>query len=107
MRISDWSSDVCSSDLMAVQNFKGGVGKSTLAVHLAQYLAIQGYRVALIDCDSQASATTLFGYVPDLDLTEDDTLYPFLRQDELTSLDYALRKKIGRASCRERVCPSV
>src|SRR3546814_6652502 len=69
--------------VMAVQNFKGGVGKSTLAVHLAQYLAIQGYRVALIDCDSQASATTLFGYVPDLDLTEDDTLYPFLRQDEL------------------------
>src|SRR3546814_16740487 len=39
-----------------------------------------------------ASATTLFGYVPDLDLTEDDTLYPFLRHDELTSLDYALRK---------------
>lgn len=78
--------------ILAVQNFKGGVGKSTLSVHLAQYLAIQGYRVALIDCDSQASATTLFGYVPDLDLTEDDTLYPFLRQQELTSLDYALRK---------------
>lgn len=78
--------------VLAVQNFKGGVGKSTLSVHLAQYLAIQGYRVALIDCDSQASATTLFGYVPDLDLTEEDTLYPFLRQQELTSLDYALRK---------------
>lgn len=78
--------------VIAVQNFKGGVGKSTLSVHLAQYLAIQGYRVALIDCDSQASATTLFGYVPDLDLTEDDTLYPFLRQQELTSLEYALRK---------------
>src|SRR3546814_5202128 len=40
--------------VVAVQNFKGGVGKSTLSVHLAQYLAIQGYRVALIDCDSQA-----------------------------------------------------
>lgn len=78
--------------VIAVQNFKGGVGKSTLSVHLAQHLAIQGYRVALIDCDSQASATTLFGYVPDLDLTEEDTLYPFLRQQELTSLDYALRK---------------
>src|SRR3546814_8185598 len=78
--------------VVAVQNFKGGVGKSTLSVHLAQYLAIQGYRVALIDCDSQASATTLFGYVPDLDLAEDDTLYPFLRQEEMTSLDYALRK---------------
>ena len=78
--------------VVAVQNFKGGVGKSTLSVHLAQYLAIKGYRVALIDCDSQASATTLFGYVPDLDLTEDDTLYPFLREGERSSLDYALRK---------------
>lgn len=83
------SGDPCS--VIAVQNFKGGVGKSTIAVHLAQYLAIRGYRVALVDCDSQASATTLFGYVPDLDLTEDDTIYPFLRYDETNSLDYALR----------------
>ena len=82
--------DPCA--VLAIQNFKGGVGKSTVAVHLAQFLAIRGYRVALIDCDSQGSATTLFGYVPDLDLDEGDTLYPFLRQDELGSLDYALRK---------------
>lgn len=81
--------DPCA--IIAVQNFKGGVGKSTVSVHLAQYLAIRGYRVLLIDCDSQASATTLFGYVPDLDLDEDATLYPFLRQDELTSLAYAIR----------------
>jgi len=81
-------SDPCA--VIAVQNFKGGVGKSTLSVHLAQYLAIQGYRVGLIDCDSQASSTTLFGYVPDLDLTEDHTLYPFLREDDMKSLDYAL-----------------
>jgi chromosome partitioning protein len=80
--------DQCA--VIAVQNFKGGVGKSTLSVHLAQYLAIQGYRVALIDCDSQASSTTLFGYVPDLDLNEDQTLYPFLREDDMRSLDYAL-----------------
>jgi chromosome partitioning protein len=80
--------DPCA--IIAVQNFKGGVGKSTLSVHLAQYLAIQGYRVALIDCDSQASSTTLFGYVPDLDLNEDQTLYPFLREDDMRSLDYAL-----------------
>ena len=81
--------DPCA--ILAVQNFKGGVGKSTLSVHLAQYLAIKGYRVLLIDCDSQASASTLFGYIPDLDLEEGDTLYPFLRQDELTSLEYAIR----------------
>lgn len=80
--------DPCA--VIAIQNFKGGVGKSTLSVHLAQYLAIHGYRVALIDCDSQASSTTLFGYVPDLDLTEDQTLYPFLREDDMRSLDYAL-----------------
>ena len=81
--------DPCA--ILAVQNFKGGVGKSTLSVHLAQYLAIKGYRVLLIDCDSQASASTLFGYIPDLDLEEGDTLYPFLRQDELISLEYAIR----------------
>ncbi len=78
--------------VLAVQNFKGGVGKSTLSVHLAQYLAIRGYRVLLIDCDSQASATTLFGYVPDLDLSEDETLYPFLREAERETLEYAIRK---------------
>lgn len=82
--------DPCA--VVAVQNFKGGVGKSTLSVHFAQYLAIRGYRVLLIDCDSQASATTLFGYVPDLDLEEDDTLYPYLREGERRSLDYAIRK---------------
>ncbi len=84
------ATDPCS--VLAVQNFKGGVGKSTVSVHLAQYLAIRGYRVLLIDCDSQASVTTLFGYVPDLDLDEDDTLYPYLREGERRSLDYAIRK---------------
>lgn len=78
--------------VVAVQNFKGGVGKSTVSVHLAQYLAIKGYRVCLIDCDSQASATTLFGYVPDLDLSEDETLYPFLRYDDMASLSYAIKR---------------
>src|SRR3546814_3201438 len=91
-----WRAATDPGCVIAVQNFKGGVGKSTLAVHLAQYLAIKGYRVALVDCDSQASATTLFGYVPDLDLTEDDTLYPFLREGERSSLDYALDRKSTR-----------
>ena len=82
--------DPCT--VLAVQNFKGGVGKSTIAVHLAQYLAIHGYRVLVIDCDSQASATTLFGYVPDLDLDEEETLYPFLREGERSTLEYAIKK---------------
>ncbi len=78
--------------VIAVQNFKGGVGKSTVSTHLAQYLAIKGYRVCLIDCDSQGSSTTMFGYVPDLDIAEDDTLYPFIRNAEMRSLAYAVRE---------------
>jgi chromosome partitioning protein len=78
--------------IIAVQNFKGGVGKSTVSVHLAQYLAMRGYRVCLIDCDSQGSATMMMGYVPDLDIAEDDTLYPFIRNAEMSSLSYAVRE---------------
>lgn len=38
-------------------NTKGGVGKSTLACHLAIWLFDLGYRVALLDADSQASSS--------------------------------------------------
>jgi len=78
--------------IIAVQNFKGGVGKSTVSMHLAQYLAIKGYRVCLIDCDSQGSSTSMCGYVPDLDIAEEDTLYPFFRNAEMSSLAYAVRE---------------
>lgn len=78
--------------IIAVQNFKGGVGKSTVSVHLAQYLAMHGYRVCLMDCDSQGSSTTMLGYIPDLDITEEDTLYPFIRNAETSSLAYAVRE---------------
>ena len=84
------SSDPLS--VIAVQNFKGGVGKSTVSLHLAQHLAMQGYRVCLIDCDSQGSSTALLGYIPDLDINEEDTLYPFFRNAEMTSLAYAVRE---------------
>jgi chromosome partitioning protein len=70
-----WRSAEDPLAIIAVQNFKGGVGKSTVSTHLAQYLAIRGYRVCLVDCDSQGSTTALFGHVPDLDFDEDDTLY--------------------------------
>jgi chromosome partitioning protein len=86
-----WRSAEDPVSVIAVQNFKGGVGKSTVSTHLAQYLAVQGYRVCLVDCDSQGSSTALFGYVPDLDVAEEETLYPFFRQTEMTSLAYAVR----------------
>jgi chromosome partitioning protein len=87
-----WRNEGDPLSVIAVQNFKGGVGKSTVASHLAQYLAIKGYRVCLIDCDSQGSSTAMFGYVPDLDFAEDETLYPFFRHAEMESLAYAVRE---------------
>jgi chromosome partitioning protein len=78
--------------VLAVQNFKGGVGKSTVVTHLAQYFALKGYRVCVIDCDSQASTTAIFGLNPDVDVDEEeDTLYPFFRHGGPKSLHYALR----------------
>ena len=78
--------------VLAIQNFKGGVGKSTMVCHLAQHLALKGYRVCVIDCDSQASTTSMFGLNPDVDVDEDDdTLYPFFRHGGPSSLHYALR----------------
>lgn len=78
--------------VIAVQNFKGGVGKSTTVTHLSHYFALKGYRVCIIDCDSQASTTALFGLNPDVDVNEDeDTIYPFLQHGGPKSLHYALR----------------
>jgi chromosome partitioning protein len=43
--------------IIVVANSKGGVGKSTLAVHLAAWLHDQGHRVILADCDTQHSSS--------------------------------------------------
>ena len=55
-------------------NLKGGVAKTTHAIHCAQYLAVKGYRVLLVDADPQATATSTFGLLPDIDLSENDDL---------------------------------
>lgn len=42
--------------IISLQNRKGGVGKTTLAVHIAHALASKGARVLLVDADPQGSA---------------------------------------------------
>lgn len=75
---------------LVVANFKGGVTKTSTAVALAQGLALRGHRVKLIDADAQASATALFGLVPDVDIEEEKTLLPLCRGDQ-DSIEYAIR----------------
>ncbi|MGB9667604.1 MAG: ParA family protein [Thermosulfidibacteraceae bacterium] len=47
--------------LVSVFNFKGGSGKSTTAVVFSKYLAVRGYKVLLVDCDPQGSASLVIG----------------------------------------------
>lgn len=68
--------------VIAAANFKGGSSKTTTSVHLAHYLAIQGYRVLCIDLDPQASMTSNFGIQPEFDLEANETAYAALRYDE-------------------------
>jgi chromosome partitioning protein len=77
--------------VIACQNFKGGVGKSTTCVNFAHYLALKGYRVLVVDTDSQATTTSMFGYLPDAEITQEQTLLPYLDSSE-TSLVYAVRR---------------
>ena len=42
--------------IVAILNLKGGVGKTTLALHLAGAWACEGRRVTVIDADPQGSA---------------------------------------------------
>jgi chromosome partitioning protein len=47
--------------IITLLNEKGGVAKTTLAVHIAAGLAIRGYRVVLADADAQGNAAVRLG----------------------------------------------
>ena len=63
---------------VSIANFKGGVGKTTTAVTLAQGMSLLGHKVLVIDIDPQGSLTTLFGILPDSEVEEEDTILPLV-----------------------------
>src|SRR3546814_1282272 len=107
MRISDWSSDVCSSDLQAFApprasaRAPGGVmGFVSLADAVDQADPPQGADVprtaGLPSPDAVAAARA----------RKDDPLGA-IKADVSDRLAPAATREIGRASCRERVCQYV
>ncbi len=67
--------------ILAISNFKGGVAKSTTTLHLIQKCALVGLRCLVIDLDPQATLSLGFGYVPDINVKETDTIKPALIED--------------------------
>jgi chromosome partitioning protein len=82
--------------ITAVANFKGGVGKTSTAAHLAMSAALDGYRVLVIDLDSQGSMTSIMGgKVAD----EWSTVFPLIAKDYALHLleENTVREAAGQA----------
>src|SRR3546814_3373803 len=97
MRISDWSSDVCSSDLSKGSGKR--IGYALLNLTDTQDVTPRVGRTQLapsqkmVTLGANGSRTLLYKLVADADDVKDSGIFT---QDE-----------IGRASCREGVCPYV
>jgi len=58
--------------IIAVSSCKGGVGKSTLAAHLALEVANRGYKVGLVDTDIHGPSVPALFSLPDTRVTTND-----------------------------------
>ncbi len=74
---------------IVITNQKGGVGKSTIAVHLAVWLHDQGHRTALLDADKQRSSSQWAQLAePNLTVQSADTPDACLTQAKRLLADY-------------------
>src|SRR3546814_15372585 len=108
MRISDWSSDVCSSDLREC-NPAAEFAVASNPEFLREGAAIEDFkrpdRVVIGIEDERARAPLEEVYRP-LSLNKAPIVFTRRRTSELIKYEAnAFLAKIGRASCRERVCP--
>lgn len=79
--------------VVAVANFKGGVGKTSTCAHLAMSAALDGYRVLVVDLDSQGSMTSIFGA-----RVEDEwgTVFPLIARHYAESLRAENQRRVDR-----------
>src|SRR3546814_4761833 len=109
MRISDWSSDVCSSDLGTYQAIEATRLSGGGAVIVAdEMVARDQLRLARHGCyaklSSAAALTGLELLLKDEVISPDETVALIATSNGYKEL---ASDEIGRASCRERVCQYV
>ena len=74
---------------IVVTTNKGGVGKTAISVHLAQYLAEQGKKVLVIDLDNQRNCSmALAQYASGVKASQlfDNTMPPLTAENDITLL---------------------
>ena len=79
--------------IVAVANFKGGVGKTSTCAHLAMSAALDGYKVLMIDLDSQGSMTSIFGGTVE---DEWNTVFPLLARHYAANLQSDNQRRLDR-----------
>ena len=88
-----WRPAGLPAKIAAIANFKGGVGKTSMAAHLAMSAALDGYRVLVVDLDSQGSMTSIFGGKV---ASEWDTVFPLIARDYALGLQAENRRRVER-----------
>ena len=79
----------------AIANFKGGAGKSTVALHFAHAAALDGYRVLCVDFDPQATLSHSMGLNS---VSEDHTVWGIMARDLIRETDRMNASSQGAAS---------
>lgn len=79
----------------AIANFKGGSGKSTVALHFAHAAALEGYRVLVVDFDPQATLSHSMGLT---DVSEEYTVWGIMARDLIRETEKANQSARGAES---------